>query len=113
MTKLSDAKEAKEEAREAKAEAKEAKAELKAEEEAKVNPQKPSLGRIVLFRVWDGRNDQAPLEHPALITRVWSDVCVNLTVFPDNDQPFLRSSVIYNSAEVSHQEYAWRWPPKV
>ena len=74
--------------------------------------QKPSLGRIVLFRshVSDGQS-----EHPAIITRVWTDTCVNLTVFPDYGEPKLFSSVVQNEdVGTAHAgQQAWRWPPRV
>jgi hypothetical protein len=73
--------------------------------------QKPSIGRIVLFR---SHESNAAQEHPALITRVWSDTCVNLTVFPDNGSPILETSVNQNeSLEGPNQDLAWRWPPRV
>ena len=72
---------------------------------------KPSLGRIVLFRSLDSNSAK---EHPALVTRVWSDTCVNLTVFPDNLEPVCKTSVTQNeSLEGPNQDYAWRWPPRV
>ena len=72
---------------------------------------KPSLGRIVLFRSLDSNGTK---EHPALITRVWSDTCVNLTVFPDYGEPVYKTSVNQNeSLEGSNQNLAWRWPPRV
>lgn len=39
--------------------------------------QKPSVGRIVHFKV--GEN----VVRPAIITQVWNDDCLNLAVFPD------------------------------
>ena len=72
---------------------------------------KPSLGRIVLFRSLDSNSAK---EHPALITRVWSDTCVNLTIFPDNGIMVCKTSVNQNeSLEGLNQELAWRWPPRV
>ena len=73
--------------------------------------QKPSLGRIVLFRQ-QLSNDA--VEHPAIITRVWSDTCINLTVFPDYGSPDYKTSVVQNESMVEgNQERAWRWPPSV
>ncbi len=69
---------------------------------------KPSLGRIVLFHNFDSN---ATKEHPAIITRVWSDTCINLTVFPDYSVSIVRSSV--NQDEEMKQEFGWRWPPRV
>jgi hypothetical protein len=73
--------------------------------------QKPSLGRIVLFRA---EHSNGATEHPAIITRVWSDTCVNLTVFPDYAAPVAKSSVAF-SDDVDNPNglYAWRWPPRV
>ena len=72
---------------------------------------KPSLGRIVLFRSLDSNGTK---EHPALVTRVWSDTCVNLTVFPDYGDVITKTSINQNeSLEGPNQELAWRWPPRV
>lgn len=71
---------------------------------------KPSLGRIVLFRSY---NSNGSIEHPAIITRVWSDTCVNLIVFLDMAIPMLKSSVIQDEDVSSDNNYAWRWPPRV
>lgn len=80
--------------------------------------QKPSVGRIVLFRQ---HASNGIVEHPAIITRVWSDTCVNLTVFPDCGVPITKSSVEISDpprvagddADLSLNNYAWRWPPRV
>lgn len=73
--------------------------------------QKPSVGRIVLFRSLESNGAK---EHPAIITRVWSDGCVNLTVFPDYGEPVLKSSVTFAEiSETTAESYAWRWPPRV
>lgn len=70
---------------------------------------KPSIGRVVLFRNYlsNGIN-----EHPAIINRVWSDVCVNLTIFPDCGDPVNKTSVTLNDDLTSPND-AWRWPPRV
>jgi hypothetical protein len=68
--------------------------------------QKPSLGRIVLFR----ENDDA-VETPAIIVKVWSDTCVNLCVFVDADERTARriTSVVFEAKG----GWSWRWPPRV
>lgn len=73
--------------------------------------QKPSIGRIVLFRSLESNGSS---EHPAVVTRVWSDTCVNLTVFPDFGEPVLKTSVNQNETlDSPNQNLAWRWPPRV
>lgn len=68
---------------------------------------KPSLGRVVLYH---GVISNGAAEHPAIVTRVWSDTCVNLTVLPDFGAPELRTSV--NQDESTVQATGWRWPPR-
>lgn len=74
--------------------------------------QKPSPGRIVLFRSHESNGAK---EHPAIITRVWSDTCVNLTLLPDYSTTLVcKSSVNQNeNMEGPNQDNAWRWPPRV
>ena len=73
--------------------------------------QKPSLGRIVLYRSIESNS---ATEHPAIITRVWSDTCVNLLVFPDNSAPVVKTSASFNDQDFdADHAYHWRWPPKV
>ena len=64
---------------------------------------KPSLGRIVLFRSMDG------VEYPSIITRVWSDTCVNLMVFSSESSSF--TSIVQD--EEMKQTQGWRWPPRI
>jgi len=72
---------------------------------------KPSIGRIVLFR---SEQSNGISEHPAVINRVWSDECVNLTVFPDCGAPISKTSVVQNENMTDgNQAFAWRWPPRV
>ena len=72
--------------------------------------QKPSVGRIVLFRK---EPSNGATEHPAIITRVWSDICVNVTVFLDYGAPFNATSVNHEEDVNSATNPAWRWPPRV
>ena len=69
---------------------------------------KPSIGRIVLFHGFDSNGSK---EHPAIITRVWTDTCVNLSVFADYGGLTLKSSAIQD--EEMKQDFGWRWPPRV
>ncbi len=80
---------------------------------------KPSVGRIVHYVLSSGTNKG---EHrPALVVRVWSDVCVQLQVFTDatNDFPtgigsnglFWATSVLID--ETDKKENTWHWPEKV
>lgn len=86
---------------------------------------KPSLGRIVIVRTAQEYNGAR--EHPAVITRVFSDRDtmgevggfnrVNLTVMPDCHSPFSATSVpLFETEKESHGAsetiVAW-WPPKV
>lgn len=87
---------------------------------------KPAIGRTVIYRM--GKADQyiahgnrlgnGAIEHPAVITRVWSDTCVNVTVFFDNSTPDVRSSQMLlpelpdGVVDVSENS-GWRWPDRV
>lgn len=70
---------------------------------------KPSIGRIVHFRSL--QNDVCP----AIITRVFTDTMVNLTIFPDNAMPVARTSVPFDAdfkAPVTAMG-SWSWPVTV
>lgn len=69
---------------------------------------KPSLGRIVLVRNFAKPGN----ESPAMITRVWNDSCINVTVFPDCQLPFVLTSVVRDD-NMDTPNMAWRWPPRV
>lgn len=77
---------------------------------------KPTVGRIVLFKSTDTAEigDGSAQEVPAIITNVWSDICVNLMVMRDGWQmtPACVTSVMHEStAGGSHS--SWRWPDRV
>lgn len=79
-------------------------------------PQKPSLGRIVLYTGPGGGST----EHAAIITKVHSDTCVNLAIFEDpqfSAPVTLRTSVmmatIHADGEQPPAVNCWRWPPRV
>jgi len=81
---------------------------------------KPTIGRVVIYRQplpeiekpWNGT-----AEHPAIITRVWSDTCVNLHVFCDANPSIVRCSVVQLPelpADVKNVSgnSGWRWPDR-
>lgn len=65
---------------------------------------KPTIGRIVHFTS-DGTDVRA-----AIITHVWSDSCVNLSVFGPNGDSEGKTSVLF--AEDRTQAQTWAWPPR-
>jgi hypothetical protein len=70
--------------------------------------QSPTIGRIVHILPHPGA-----AWVPAIITRVFSDICVNARVFVDNngDIEWL-SSVMHESYEGNGHGPRWRWPPR-
>jgi hypothetical protein len=74
---------------------------------------KPSVGRIVMYRVSEPSAAFNGSEtHPAIVTRVHGEgetPLVNLTVFPDLHAPLIRSSVKHSETEPN----AWFWPARV
>ena len=71
--------------------------------------QKPSIGRIVIHR---GIESNFTKDHPAIINRVWSDTCVNLTVFPDCGAPQSQTSQV-EIDPTDAEGRGWFWPPRV
>lgn len=63
----------------------------------------PTIGRIVMFR--NDKEVNGVKDHPAIITRVWSDTCVNLHVFFDANPSEVKTSVTHGE-----QDYNWYWP---
>ena len=73
---------------------------------------KPSVGRIVHFHTTNKdrqSNGVGVGPYPAIITRVWSDSCVNVKVLPDCAPPFDSTSVCL---EESAGSAWWSWPPR-
>lgn len=68
--------------------------------------QKPSLGRIVLYRheLYSANNGCAP----AIVTGIHSDGTVDLTVFLAGQAPYCFSCV-----KEGPEEGQWLWPPRV
>jgi hypothetical protein len=78
---------------------------------------KPSIGRIVHVLIEPAINNGTDVA-AAVITRVWSDDMVNVTVLPDCGQPLYKSSIplCANRADADdrggEQRYAAFWPPR-
>lgn len=82
------------------------------------NTIKPSQGRIVLVpHPTQGPNEDGSIEYmPAIITKVWNDDCVNVSIIVDGQgQPVPRSSCTFinEGDEVAAQSHRWMWPPRV
>lgn len=74
------------------------------------SPITPTVGRVVLVRGAYVNDDEPTREFPALVTRVWSDNCINVHIFNERDGGLVATSVTYNSDPESHANYvAWRW----
>ena len=71
----------------------------------------PSIGRIVLYRK-PKSEDPHGCWHAAIITRVWTRVSVNLTVFLDAASPVFRTEVARQDIAESEGP-CWEWPPRV
>lgn len=70
--------------------------------------QKPTVGRIVHVLTDPGTNNGSDVA-PAMITRVWSDTCVNLRLIRDGypaAEEWLTSWSLYESREVIEAQAA-------
>lgn len=83
---------------------------------------KPTVGRIVIFKLDDFARDQiegatktpnpnnGADECPAVIVRVWGDECVNLRLLTDGPPCAVEWRT---SALLGDQPGQWSWPPRV
>ena len=71
-----------------------------------MNGMKPSIGRAVH---WVHPNTQ---HFPAIITRIWSEDCVNLVVFGDFDglPPIQHKTSVLRDGTDSPSAETWHWP---
>jgi hypothetical protein len=75
--------------------------------------QKPSVGRVVLVPADPAENNGAAVA-PAIVTRVWTDECINVHVLLDGPKTEWRTSVTYtDSFEDDGNRHRWTWPPRV
>lgn len=74
----------------------------------------PSVGRIVLFKIDPSLNNGATV-CPAIITRVWGPVMVNLRVLRDGHETDWETSVnlFATPEEAAETSRACYWPPRV
>lgn len=56
----------------------------------------PTVGRTVLVK---GHRSNGSDVHPGVVTRAWSQTCVNLTLFPDYAAPLPCGSVEFRQTE--------------
>jgi hypothetical protein len=76
---------------------------------------KPSIGRIVHYHPFAEGEPGIPFTGeappcPAIITKVFSEDCVNLTIFGVESVPLLRTSVLRGGPAA---QGSWSWPPRV
>lgn len=66
----------------------------------------PTIGRIVWVK-------KANIdEMPAIIVKVWTDTCINVTAFPDDDGYTRYTSILYNDEPTEDTaSITWRWMP--
>lgn len=77
-----------------------------------MNP--PSIGRIVIYRQsGNERPVNGTTDHPAVITRVWSESVVNLHVMYDAAPPTPVTSVPQLGSGLAQPgERCWFWPER-
>lgn len=71
----------------------------------------PTIGRIVIYTQPELETPYNGVrQHPAIITRVWSNTCVNLRVFADG----MFTPIIVTSAEMTPMMNGggWSWPER-
>lgn len=67
---------------------------------------KPTIGRIVHYRDLGGQ------VRAAIITKVWSDDCVGLTVFYPRDEKPLYADTEIGTCLMGTESYRWSWPER-
>lgn len=78
-----------------------------------MNEQKPSQGRVVLVTT-PGRTINGQDRHAALITQVWPNDMINVTIFPGSGPPESIGSIHYAAQpDPLGSQTTWMWPPRV
>ena len=76
---------------------------------------RPEIGEAVLFTsnpddlVAKSNGNDGPI--PAIVTRVWSDLCVNLKIIPDCGPIQDRTSVVHSSANPAGYHWDFKEVP--
>jgi hypothetical protein len=76
---------------------------------------RPTIGRVVHYVLPSGHH---PGDHrPAIITRVWSETCVNLQVFTDGDNDYDHGPNVLRITSANYdadgtQPCSWHWPER-
>lgn len=88
--------------------------------------QRPTIGRIVLFTfatpfnsIWTKPDGQS-VQVPAIVTAVWGDTCVNLTVFIDGEDAAKAETSVNLKTEQNQKNIDsgdpngsfWEWPAR-
>lgn len=71
---------------------------------------KPAIGRIVIYFAKESERHNGQYIHPAVITRVHSDACVNLKVSFDAGPVEHRDAVVMAGPGELHNGGRWSWP---
>lgn len=76
---------------------------------------KPTVGRVVLYKPHSHERfagDDGSQRWPAIVTNVWGDTCVNLTVFnPNGEAVGGRTSVMLAQDDQEPQDGWCEWMP--
>jgi hypothetical protein len=78
------------------------------------NVPRPTVGRIVHYTPSEDAGGKGQ-PYPAVVTHVWSDQVVNLSVANDGEFPFGRDDEHPTSVPRDDRggPRTWRWPPRV
>jgi hypothetical protein len=75
--------------------------------------QKPSVGRMVHVKVYPAENNGQDYA-PGIITRVWSDEMINVSVLLDSPSgPVQKTSVKLSEDRPENARHDAWWPPRV
>lgn len=82
-------------------------------EELAFQERPPLVGRFVEYHLAPNTGSYGRDMAPAVITHVWSEKCVDLTVFPDFARPFRVPYVEQHEGPQVSPGREWSWAPEV